>query len=451
MSDLVNVQSFEEMLDESFRPLCSGEIMRGTVVRVTPTEVIVDLGFKSDGIVARSEFSENQTTELTELVKPGDVIDVWVLRVNDGEGNVVCSKRKVESQAGIKNIEAAFHDKTVLRGKVTDVVKGGLTVNIQGIRAFVPSSQISNRFIKELEEFKGKELDFEILEFDRSKRLRIIAGRRGLAAREAEERHNAIFGNMEVGQTMEGTVSRIVNFGAFIDLGGVDGLVHITELSWKRVSKVTDVLNVGDKVNAIVKDFHPESGKISLSLKDAKDNPWAGILDKYPVGAIVKGTVVRFATFGAFVNLDDGIDGLIHISKIADKRVAKPADELEIGQVIDVQIVSVDIDNKKISLSKRDADAILNPPPEPGDENYEDGVVDVAAYIAENEEPTAEDPAAPAPEEEPVAEEVVIEEPVLEEPVAEEAAPAEEPAAEEPAQVVEIPAEEAVDTETEAE
>jgi len=408
MSD--NIQSFEEMLDESFRPLRSGEIMRGTVVRVTPTEVIVDLGFKSDGIIVRSEFSDNQTVELAELVKPGDAIDVWILRVNDGEGNVVCSRRKVESQAGLKNIEAAFHDKTILRGKVIDLVKGGLTVNIQSMKVFVPSSQMSNRFIKDLEEFKGKEFDFEILEFDRSKRLRIIAGRRELAAKEAEERHNAIFSSIAVGQNIEGTVSRIADFGAFIDLGGVDGLVHITELSWNRVRKVTDVLNVGDKVNAIVKDFHPESGKISLSLKDAKDNPWTGILDKYPIGEIVQGTVVRFATFGAFVNLEEGIDGLIHISKIADKRVEKPADELEIGQVVDVQIVSVDVETKKISLSKRDADAILNPPPEPGEATYEDGIVDVDAYIEENAEFT-EDSALEAPMvEEPLMEDVAEEE-----------------------------------------
>jgi len=426
MSD--NIQSFEEMLEESFRPLRSGEIMRGTVVRVTPTEVIVDLGFKSDGIIVRSEFSDNQTTELAELVKPGDAIDVWILRVNDGEGNVVCSKRKVESQAGLKNIEAAFHDKTILRGKVIDLVKGGLTVNIQGMKAFVPSSQISNRFVKDLEEFKGKEFDFEILEFDRSKRLRIIAGRRELAAKEAEERYNAIFSNIQVGQTMEGTVSRIAEFGAFIDLGGVDGLVHITELAWTRVRKVADVLNVGDTVNAIVKDFHPETGKISLSLKDAKDNPWSGILDKYPIGEIVQGTVVRFATFGAFVNLEEGIDGLIHISKIADKRVEKPADELEIGQVVDVQVVSIDVETKKISLSKRDADAILNPPPEPGEATYEDGIVDVDAYIEADVEFYDE----PAPEEAPV-EDVAVEEPIVEE------------------LAVEIPTEEVVDTSTESE
>jgi len=385
MNEQTNTQTFQEMLDESFTTLRSGNIVKGTVVRVTPTEVIVDLGFKSDGIITRNEFTDDQSKELSELTKPGDEVDVWILRVNDGDGNVVCSKRKVDSQLNLKNIEAAFNDKSALLGKVTDIVKGGLTVNIQGCRAFVPSSQISNRFVKDLEEFKGKEFNFQILEFDRSKRLRIIAGRRELAAQEAQERHNAIFSNIAVGQYIEGTVSRIVDFGAFIDLGGVDGLVHITELSWKRVRKVTEVLNIGDKVNAIVKDFNPESGKISLSLKDAKDNPWAGIFEKYLIGGVVEGTVVRFAQFGAFVYLEDGIDGLVHISQIANRRIAKPADELSIGDVINVKIVAIDEENKKISLSKRDADAMLNPV---DDEYYEDETFDEDEETATFQEET---------------------------------------------------------------
>jgi len=435
MSELANTQSFQEMLDETFTTLKSGNIVTGTVVRVSPTEVIVDLGFKSDGIISRSDFTDNQSVELSELTKPGDKIDVWILRVNDGDGNVVCSKRKVDSQANLKNLEAAFNDKTPLRGKVTDVVKGGLTVNIQGCRAFVPSSQVSNRFVKDLEEFKGKEFDFQILEFDRerNRRLRVIAGRRELAAQEAQARHNEIFSNITVGQHIEGTVSRIVDFGAFVDLGGVDALLHITELSWSRVRKVTDVLKIGDKISALIKDFNPETGKISLSLKEAKDNPWAGILEKYPIDSIVKGTVVRFAQFGAFVHLEDGVDGLVHISQIADKRVAKPADELEIGQVIDVKVVSIDEENKKISLSKRDADAILNPPPVV-DENFEEEVlVNVEDFIEE--------------ETEPVVEEVVVEvaeEPILVEEVVMEEAPAE-------VEIVEETIEEVLDTDNTAE
>ena len=376
MNELENKQSFQEMLDESFAPLKSGNIVKGTIVSVSPTEVIVDLGYKSDGIVSRSEFTTDQNVELADIAKPGDTIDVWVLRVNDGEGNVVCSKRKVDSQANIKSIEEAFTNGTPILGKVTDVVKGGLSINIQGVRAFVPSSQASNRFIKDLTDFKGKEFMFNVIEFDRSKRLRIIAGRKDLATTEAKARHDEVFGKVAVGAQVEGTVSRIVDFGAFVDLGGVDALLHVTELSWDRVKKVADVLTVGDKITAIVKDFDPEKGKISLSLKDPANDPWAIIPQKYPVGSIVQGTVVRFATFGAFVHLEDGIDGLIHISQIANKRVAKAADELTVGDTVNVKVTNIDMENRKISLSKRDADAMLNP--EDGqyyadDEYYDDG------------------------------------------------------------------------------
>ena len=370
----LNSQSFEEMLEQSFTPLKNRDIVKGTVVRVTPTEVIVDLGFKSDGIISRGEFSEDQTTELTELVKPGDVIDVWIVRVNDGDGNVLCSKKKVDGQIGLKIVEAAFNDKTVVQGKVTEAIKGGLIVNVQGCRVFVPSSQVSNRFVKDLEEFKGKELDFHIIEFDRTgRRTRLIASRRELAEQEANARHNEIFGNMVVGQRIEGKVSRVVDFGAFVDLGGVDALLHVTELSWQRVRKVTDVVNIGDTITAVVKDFDPVAGKISLSLKDAEENPWANMADKYPVGAIIKGIVMRFAQFGAFVQLEQGIDGLVHISHIADRRINKPSDELSVGQEIDVRIIAIDEAAQRISLSKREADAILNP--QEDDYEYDDEFV----------------------------------------------------------------------------
>ena len=394
MSD--NTQSFQEMLDESFVALKSGNIVKGTIVRVTPTEVIVDLGSKSDGIIARSEFSDDTTVELSELAKPGDEIDVWILRVNDGDGNVICSKRKVDSQANLKNLEAAFNDKSALLGKVVDVVKGGLVVSIQGCRAFVPSSQASNRFVRDLSDFKGKEFNFQILEFDRSKRLRIIAGRKDLAALEAEALHNEIFGKLTVGGLVEGTVTRITEFGAFVDLGGVDALLHITELSWSRVRKVTDVVKVGDTVSAVVKNFNPETGKISLSLKEATVDPWANILEKYPVETIVQGTVVRFAAFGAFVHLEDGVDGLVHISQISDERVEKASDALQVGQVVDVLITAVDEEAKRISLSKREADAILNPQPTASEE---DGIVEYTIEEDVVEEAVAEEAVEEVPAE----------------------------------------------------
>jgi 4-hydroxy-3-methylbut-2-enyl diphosphate reductase len=365
-------QSFMEMLDESRMTLKSGEIVKGTVVRVTSTEVIIVLGYKSDAIVTRAEFSEDQSEELTEKVKPGEVVEVYVLRVNDGDGNVLASKRKVDNQLNYRQLEQAHTDKTPVTGKITDLVKGGLIANILGCRAFVPASQISGRFEQNLEQFKGKELDFQILELDRSKR-RIVAGRKELAINEANKRREEIFGNLEVGQHVTGTVSRLVDFGAFIDLGGVDGLIHVSEVSWKRVRRPSDVLTVGDEVTATVIGIDPGKGKISLTLKDIATNPWNGIFEKYPINSIVEGTVVRLAPFGAFVALEDGIDGLVHISQIADKHIAKPDEELTPGQVIQVSILDIDIDNHKISLSKRAADAILYPPADDYDDNYDDG------------------------------------------------------------------------------
>jgi 4-hydroxy-3-methylbut-2-enyl diphosphate reductase len=318
----------------------------------------VDLGYKSDGIISRNEFTDDTQSELSELVKPGDVFDVYVMRVNDGDGNVLVSKRKLDNQLGYQVLEQSLADKTPVSGKIVEVIKGGLMANIQGVRVFVPSSQISNRFVEDLTQFKGKEFDFQILELDRSKR-RVVAGRKELAAQEAKRRRDELFNALEAGTRIPGTVSRIVDFGAFVDLGGIDGLVHISELSWKRVRKVTDVLQVGDAVNVTVISIDPEKNKISLTMRDNESNPWYGIADKYPVGEIIVGTVVRLAPWGAFVNLEDGVDGLVHISQIANHRVNTPDEELSVGQVINVLITHVDQENHKISLSKKDADDAL--------------------------------------------------------------------------------------------
>ncbi|MCL2576781.1 MAG: 30S ribosomal protein S1 [Defluviitaleaceae bacterium] len=372
INETAESKEFREMLDDSLMTLKNGAVVKGTVVRVSATEVIVDLGYKSDGIVTKSEYTDDSAAVLTEIAKPGDIIEVFVIRVNDGDGNVLVSKRKVDSQLNYKTLEQAFTEKTPLPGKVTDLVKGGLIANILGCRAFIPASQISSRFESNLEGFKGKEFNFNIIEFDRAKR-RIVAGRRELAAKEADEKRNEVFGKIAIGQSVAGVVSRIVDFGAFVDLGGVDGLIHVSEVSWKRVRKASDVLSVGDNVTATVIAFDPEKGKISLTLKDVNTNPWNGILEKYPVGSIVDGTVARLTSFGAFITLEDGIDGLVHISQIAGRRIAKPDEELSIGQEIQVKVMDIDFENQKISLSKREADYILNPPPaeEPAEEKSE--------------------------------------------------------------------------------
>lgn len=348
-------ENFEEMLDQSLITLHTGDVVKGTVIGVNNGEVSVNLGYKSDGIIPKNEFSENPDIDPADVVKPDDEIEVYVVRVNDGEGNVLVSRKRLEANKGYEEIEEAFNNKTVIKGKIIDIVKGGLIALINNKRVFVPSSQISNRFVEDLNEFKNKEFDFNILEFDKSKR-RIIAGRKELVQKEIAAKRQQIFESINAGDRIEGTVSRIVDFGAFVDIGGVDGLIHISEMSWGRVKKVSDVLSEGDKVTVTVLDVNSEKGKISLSLKDINNDPWKSAPEKYTIGNIVEGKVVRMVPFGAFVELEEGVDGLIHVSQISYKHIAKPDDVLEIGQVVKAKVTDFDAENKKISLSIKEAD-----------------------------------------------------------------------------------------------
>lgn len=350
MSEMEN-KSFEEMLDDSLVTLRTGQIVKGTVISVSDAgEVSVNLGYKSDGIIARSEFSDDESVNPADVVKPGDEIEVFVIRVNDGDGNVQLSKKKVDADKNYAVIEEAFNNGTTVKGKVTEQVKGGLIAMVNGARVFVPSSQISNRYVEDLSAFIGNEYEFEVLEFDRSKR-RIVVGRKALVQKEIDTKRAEVFASLHVGDRIQGKVSRIVDFGAFVDIGGVDGLIHISEMSWGRVKKVTDVLSVGDEVTVTVLDVNPEKGKISLSLKDLNADPWKDAATKYAVGNVVTGKVVRMVPFGAFVELEEGVDGLVHISQIAYKHVEKPEDELTIGQEIQAKVTELDLEAKKISLS----------------------------------------------------------------------------------------------------
>lgn len=357
MSEMEN-KSFEEMLNESFKTLHSGSVVKGSVIRVTENEVFVDLKYKSDGIIEKSEFSSDLSIDLKNEVKVGDEIEVFVVKLNDGDGNVVLSKKRLEANKGFDELEEAFNNKQIVKGKIIDTIKGGLVANINNIRVFVPSSQISNKFIQDLSSFKGKEFDFNIIEFNKAKR-RIIAGRRDLVQAEEDEAKAKVYNNLKAGDKVEGTVSRIVDFGAFVDLGGVDGLIHISELSWSRIKKVSDVLKEGDKVTVSILEIDQSKNKISLSLKDESQNPWVLAKGKFNLGDIVEGKVVRIVDFGAFVELENGIDGLIHISQISQKHIAKVEEALSIGQVVKAKITEIDTDNKKISLSIKDAEGTL--------------------------------------------------------------------------------------------
>ena len=348
--------SFQELLDQSLVSLHTGDIVKGTVISVVNEEVSVNLGYKSDGIISRGEFSSDVNVIPSQVVKPGDEIEVFVIRVNDGEGNVLLSKKRIEAQRGMEEIEKAYNEKAVVTGKVVSVVKGGLIAVVNGVRVFIPSSQVSNKFIDDLSVFKDQELSFNIIELDRAKN-RIIGGRKALIEKEANEKKAALFDSIEAGKKVTGTVSRLTDFGAFVDLGGVDGLIHISEMSWGRISNPKDVLKEGQTVEAIVLDVDKEKGKISLSLKDADSNPWKIAVEKYAVGTVVEGKVVRMVPFGAFIELEPGVDGLVHISQIAEKHVVKPEDELKIGETIKVKVLEVNPEQKKISLSKKAAEA----------------------------------------------------------------------------------------------
>lgn len=349
--------TFAQMLEESLVTLHTGDVVKGIVISVSDTEeVSVNLHYKSDGIIARGEFSSDPTVIPSKTVQPGDEIEVFVVRVNDGDGNVMLSRKRIEAQKGMEEIEEAYNNKAVVTGQVTQVVKGGLIAVVNGVNVFIPSSQVSNRFIEDLSVFNGQELEFNIIEMDRVKR-RIIGGRKALVEQEIAAKRAALFETIQAGTKATGTVSRLTDFGAFVDLGGVDGLIHISEMSWGRISNPREVLKEGQTVEVFVLDVDKEKGKISLSLKDADKNPWKLAAEKYSVGSVVEGKVVRMVPFGAFVELEAGVDGLVHISQIANKHVVKPEDELKVGETIKVKVLEVNPDQKKISLSKRQAEA----------------------------------------------------------------------------------------------
>lgn len=348
--------TFQQLLDQSFVSLHTGDVVKGSIIQISNEEVSVNLGFKSDGVIPRGEYSSDPNIIPSKVLQIGDEIEVFVVRVNDGEGNVLLSKKRIEAQKGMEEIETAFNEKEPVTGKVTEVVKGGLIAVVNGVRVFIPSSQVSNRFIEDLNVFKGQDLTFNIIELDRVKR-RIIGGRKELIAKEVSAKKIELFAKLEIGSKIIGTVSRLTDFGAFVDLGGVDGLIHISEMSWGRITNPKEILSEGQSVEAIVLDVDKEKGKISLSLKDINSNPWKLAVEKYAVGSVVAGKVVRMVPFGAFVELEPGVDGLVHISQIANKHVVKPEDELSVGQIIDVKVLEVNVEQKKISLSKREAEA----------------------------------------------------------------------------------------------
>ena len=379
--------TFEQMLEDSFKTIRNGEVVDGTVIDVKPDEIVLNIGYKADGIVSRNEYTNDANVDLTTVVSVGDTMTVKVLKVNDGEGQVQLTYKRLAAERGNERLKEAFENKEVLKAEVAQILGGGLSVVVEEARVFIPASLVSDVYEKDLSKYAGQEIEFVISEFN-PRRNRVIGDRRQLLVAEKAELQKALFEKLNVGDKVTGTVKNVTDFGAFIDLGGVDGLLHISEMSWGRVESPKKVFKVGEELEVLVKDINET--KVALSLKFPETNPWVNAATDYAVGTDVTGKVARMTDFGAFVELAPGVDALLHVSQISRAHVEKPSDVLAVGQEITAKVVELNEAEKKISLSMK----ILEP-------------------VAE------EAPVEEVVEEETVIEEVAVEEVAVEEPVAE--------------------------------
>lgn len=340
--------SFEQMLEESLKTIRNGEVVEGTVIDVKPDEIILNIGYKSDGIITRNEYTNDSNVDLTTVVSVGDTMEAKVLKVNDGEGQVLLTYKRLAAEKGSERLKEAFENGEVLTGTVSQVLDGGLSVVLDETRIFIPASLVSDTYERDLGKYKDQEIQFVLTEFN-PRRRRIIGDRKQLLVAEKERKQKELLEKINVGDVIEGTVKNITDFGAFIDLGGADGLLHISEMSWGRVENPKKIYKVGDTVKVFIKDI--KDTKIALSVKFPEENPWNNATEKYAAGTVVTGKVARMTDFGAFVELAPGVDALLHVSQISRDHVEKPSDVLSIGQEIEAKIVDFDEADRKISLS----------------------------------------------------------------------------------------------------
>ena len=368
--------TFEQMLEESLKTIHTGEVVEGTVIDVKPEEIVLNIGYKSDGILTRNEYTNEPNVDLTTVVKPGDTMEVKVLKVNDGEGQVLLTYKRLAADRGNKRIEEAYNNKEVLTAKVAQVLTGGLSVVVEEVRIFIPASLVSDSYEKDLNKYAGQDIQFVISEYN-PKRRRYIGDRKQLLVAEKAELQRKLFESIKEGDMVDGTVKNVTDFGAFIDLGGAHGLLHISEMSWGRVENPKKVFKVGDKVKVLVKEI--SGTKIALSLKFEDANPWKDAAKKYAVGSEVTGKVARMTDFGAFIELESGIDALLHVSQISKEHIDKPSDVLKVGEEVTAKVVDFNEEDKKISLSVKAMFA-----PEPKEEASEEEDADVVSVDIES-------------------------------------------------------------------
>ena len=368
MSDEIKIEetpvekemSFDEMLEETLKTIYNGDKVTGIVVAITGTEISVDLGAKYSGFIPTSEFTDDGV-KVEDVVKVGDTIEAVVVRVNDVEGTAMLSKKRLDAAKMWTEVEEAVDNGTVLEGVVTEENKGGVVVNVKGVRVFVPASQTDLPRDADMSQLLKKTVRLKITEVNKA-RKRVVGSIRRVAQAERRERTEAIWNEIEIGKRYHGVVKSMTSYGAFVDIGGIDGMVHVSELSWGRIHQPSEVLSVGDEVEVYVINFDKEKRKISLGYKDPNANPWTAFTNKYQVGSVATVTIVKLMPFGAFAEVLPGVDGLIHISQIANRRIGKPEDVLSVGDVVDAKITAIDEEKHKISLSIR---ALSEPAPAP--------------------------------------------------------------------------------------
>ncbi|MCL2248460.1 MAG: bifunctional 4-hydroxy-3-methylbut-2-enyl diphosphate reductase/30S ribosomal protein S1 [Oscillospiraceae bacterium] len=378
-------ESFEALLEKSIKTLRTGEKVSGIVTSVTATEVSVDLGTKQSGYIPISEFIENDNDNIEDVVKEGDTIEAFVMRVNDVEGMVMLSKRRLDAIKNWDIVESARENKSIVEGVVSEENKGGIVVNVKGVRVFVPASQTGLPKSAQMSELLKKPVKLRITEVNQSRR-RVVGSIRLVQSDERREKAEQVWNEIEVGKKYDGVVKSMTSYGVFVDIGGVDGMVHISELSWTRIKQPSEVMSVGDEVSVYVISFDAESKKISLGYKKGEDNPWTKFTETYKVGDVANVKIVKMMPFGAFAEICTGVDGLIHISQITDRRIGLPSEVLSDGEMVDVKITEIDHDRKKVSLSIR---ALLEPSNSPADdyENEEENDAPSVVYDTDNPPP----------------------------------------------------------------
>lgn len=355
-----NHNSMAEMMDqieESLKIPRKGSIVKGSIIQVNADVIIVNIGYKSDGVIPKNEVSAETDFDLKEKFKEGDELDVYVVSHDNGEGNILLSLRKVSIDKDWVELEGINERDEAIEVKVSDSVNGGLIAYYKEIRGFIPASQLSDRFVKNLKPYVGQTLKVKAIEINKQKR-RAVFSHKEFAILEKQAQREAFWKDVEVGKVVEGEVKRITNFGAFVDIGGMDGLVHVTEMSWGRIKPASEFVKVGDKIDVKIIDFNKEENKISLSIKQLTEEPWSDFENKYEIGGIYEGRVVNLTDFGAFVELEPGIEGLVHVSHIAKEHVEKPADVLKVNDLVEVKVLEFAADEKKVKLSMKEVQEV---------------------------------------------------------------------------------------------